>query len=94
MSGSWDWVCLSPKKFKAPLAESIKAADELKVVVFHSSDFDFAEQHADLVKSSCELRLQPEWSKASKFTPEIIDYVKSHPKWNISLQTHKFMDIP
>jgi organic radical activating enzyme len=93
-SGDFDWVCFSPKKFKKPHPSIYAVASELKVVVFHSSDFDFAEQHAALVRPSCELRLQPEWSKAAKFTPEIIDYVKSHPKWNISLQTHKFMDIP
>jgi len=93
-SGDFDWVCFSPKKFKKPHSSIYEVANELKVVVFHKSDFDFAEEHAALVNSSCEKRLQPEWSKAEKFTPIIIDYVKNHPTWNISLQTHKFMDIP
>ncbi|SHO63136.1 7-carboxy-7-deazaguanine synthase QueE [Algoriphagus zhangzhouensis] len=93
-SGDFDWVCFSPKKFKKPHPSIYEQANELKVVVFHKSDFDFAEEHAALVNSSCEKRLQPEWSKAEKFTPIIIDYVKNHPTWNISLQTHKFMDIP
>jgi len=93
-SGDFDWVCFSPKKFKKPHDSIYKEADELKVVVFHQSDFAFAEEHARLVNSSCELRLQPEWSKADKFTPIIIDFAKNSPKWKISLQTHKFMDIP
>ncbi|WP_144606478.1 7-carboxy-7-deazaguanine synthase QueE [Algoriphagus algorifonticola] len=93
-SGDFDWVCFSPKKFKKPHPSIYLEADELKVVIFHQSDFKFAEEHAALVNKSCELRLQPEWSKAEKFTSEIINYVKNHPTWNISLQTHKFMDIP
>jgi len=93
-SGDFDWVCFSPKKFKKPHPSIYLEADELKVVIFHQSDFKFAEEHAALVNESCELRLQPEWSKAEKFTSEIINYVKNHPTWNISLQTHKFMDIP
>lgn len=93
-SGDFDWVCFSPKKFKKPHPSIYQEADELKVVVFHSSDFAFAEEHASQVKTDCDLRLQPEWSKAERFTPEIIEYVKNRPKWKISLQTHKFMDIP
>lgn len=93
-SGDFDWVCFSPKKFKKPHPSIYQEADELKVVVFHSSDFDFAEEHAKSVNEDCELRLQPEWSKAEKFTPSIINYAKNHPNWKISLQTHKFMDIP
>ncbi len=93
-SGEFDWVCFSPKKFKKPHHSIYAVADELKVVVFNKSDFAFAEEHAAQVNSSCELRLQPEWSKADRFTPEIIEYVKNRPVWNISLQTHKFMDIP
>jgi 7-carboxy-7-deazaguanine synthase len=93
-SGDFDWVCFSPKKFKKPHPSIYDKANELKVVVFHSSDFAFAEEHANLVKGDCHLLLQPEWSKAQKFTPLIVDYVKTHPQWKISLQTHKFMDIP
>jgi len=93
-TGDFDWVCFSPKKFKAPDDSIYEAADELKVVIFHKSDFAFAEKHAEKVNPMCELRLQPEWSKADKFTPEIIKYVKDRPLWKISLQTHKFMDIP
>ncbi len=93
-SGEFDWVCFSPKKFKKPHPSIYQKADELKVVVYHSSDFDFAEEYAAMVGEACELRLQPEWSRAERFTPEVIDFVKNHPKWKISLQTHKFMDIP
>lgn len=93
-SGEFDWVCFSPKKFKKPHDSIYQKANELKVVVFHSSDFAFAEEHSKLVNVDCELRLQPEWSKAEKFTPLIINYAKNRPNWKISLQTHKFMDIP
>ncbi len=94
LSGQWDWICLSPKKFKAPLPEVIEAAQELKVVVYNKSDFDWAEKYADQVKSDCLLYLQPEWSRATEMNPLIIDYIKTNPKWILSLQTHKYLDIP
>ncbi len=94
LSGYWDWVCLSPKKFKWPLPDVIAAAGELKVIVFNKSDFEWAEKHAALVPPTCKLYLQPEWSKAQEMTPLIVDYVMQHPKWEISLQTHKYLNIP
>jgi organic radical activating enzyme len=92
--GNVDWYCFSPKKFKAPTAEAYTKASELKVVIFHPSDFTWAESHAQQVNTDCVLFLQPEWSKQDKILPQIIDYVKSNQKWRISLQTHKFMQIP
>jgi organic radical activating enzyme len=92
--GNVDWYCFSPKKFKAPTAEAYTKASELKVVIFHPSDLLWAETHAAKVNENCVLFLQPEWSKQEKLLPEIIDYVKSNQKWRISLQTHKFMQIP
>lgn len=94
LSGSWDWICVSPKKFKAALPEVLKTADELKVIIYNNSDFKWAQQHSDQVKSTCHLFLQPEWSRFKEMMPAIVDYVKAHPQWKISLQTHKFMDIP
>ena len=94
MTGQWDWVCFSPKKFKAPDQSIYSQAHELKAIVFNRSDFKFAEEHADSVKESCMLYLQPEWGKAEEMTGMIIDYAKEHPKWNISLQTHKYLNIP
>ncbi|WCT14981.1 7-carboxy-7-deazaguanine synthase QueE [Mucilaginibacter jinjuensis] len=94
LSGHWDWICLSPKKFKAPQPAIAKQAHELKVIVFNKSDFDWAEQYAELVSPGCKLYLQPEWSKAKEVTPLIIDYVMANPKWEISLQTHKYLNIP
>jgi len=94
LSGSWDWICLSPKKFKAPLDEMIAVADELKTVIYNKTDFAWAEQHAAKVSKDCLLYLQPEWSKADEMNPLIIDYVKANPQWILSLQTHKFLDIP
>jgi len=94
LSGSWDWICLSPKKFKAPLPGIIPLANELKIVVFNKSDFDWAEKYAALVSPSCKLFLQPEWDKATEITPLIIDYIKAHPQWELSLQIHKYINVP
>jgi len=93
-SGSWNWFCLSPKKTKLPLEEVYKEADELKIIIFNKSDFKFAEEQAAKVGSNCELFLQPEWSKKEKMTELIVDYVMKNPKWKISLQTHKYLNIP
>ncbi len=92
--GDIDWYCFSPKKFKEPIEEAYKKANELKIIINHPSDFEWAEMHASKVDSNCKLYLQPEWSKQERFLPTIIDFVKKHPKWRISLQTHKFMNIP
>lgn len=94
LSGKWDWLCFSPKKFKTPIEEFYEVANELKIIVYHKSDFEWAEGHARKVNKNCHLYLQPEWSKSEKMLPHIIDYVKKYPKWKISLQTHKFMNIP
>ena len=94
LTGKWDWVCLSPKKFKAPVDSVLQQADELKIIVFNKSDFEWAEKYAALVTPNCELFLQPEWSKEKEMTPLIIEYVKQNPKWKISLQIHKYMNIP
>ncbi|MEO7922503.1 MAG: 7-carboxy-7-deazaguanine synthase QueE [Chitinophagaceae bacterium] len=94
LSGSWDWICLSPKKFKAPLPGILPFANELKVVIFNKSDFDWAEKYAAEVATSCKLYLQPEWDKAAQVTPLIIDYIKAHPQWELSLQIHKYIHVP
>ena len=94
MSGSYDWFCLSPKKTKLPTLEAYSAADELKVIVYNKHDFKFAEEQAAKVGPECELFLQPEWSNREKVTPLIVDYVMKHPRWKISLQTHKYLNIP
>jgi 7-carboxy-7-deazaguanine synthase len=94
LSGNWDWICVSPKKFKAPLPDVLAHADELKIIVFNDSDFKWAEEHAALVPSTTRLYLQPEWSRAARMTPALIDYVKANPRWQVSLQTHKYLDIP
>jgi organic radical activating enzyme len=94
LSGNFDWVCLSPKKFKKPLASVLQRADELKVIVFNKSDFEWAEQYRAEVSVNCLLFLQPEWSKSEQMISSIIDFVKENPAWRISLQTHKYMNIP
>ena len=94
LSGQWDWICLSPKKFKAPLPEVVPQANELKVVIYNKSDFSWAEQWAALTSPGCRLYLQPEWSKSAVVTPLIIDYIKENPQWGFSLQLHKYIHVP
>lgn len=89
-----DWYCFSPKKFKAPIEEAYGRANELKIIINHPSDFEWAEHFADRVSVGCKLYLQPEWSKRERFLPLIIDYIKQNSKWRISLQTHKYLNIP
>ncbi len=94
MTGTWDWITLSPKKFKPPLPSILPFAQELKIVIFNSSDIKWAEKHASLVSKECKLYLQPEWEKAASITPLIIDYIKMHPQWQLSLQIHKYINVP
>lgn len=94
LSGNWDWICLSPKKFKFPLEEVVQAANELKVVIYNKSDFLWAENYAAQVSEDCRLYLQPEWTKAAVVTPAIIDYIKENPRWELSLQIHKYINVP
>jgi organic radical activating enzyme len=95
LSGSWSWITLSPKKFKLPQIEYFEKANELKIIVFNKSDFEFAEeQKCKLVNKNTKLYLQPEWGIQEQVVPLIIDYVKNNPEWQISLQTHKFLNIP
>lgn len=94
MSGDWDWVTLSPKKFKAALPEAYERADELKVIVFHKSDLAWAEKEAEKAPEHCLLYLQPEWDRREEATSWILDHVAQHPRWRISLQTHKYLGIP
>lgn len=94
LSGKYDWICLSPKKSKLPLEEIYQEAHELKIIVYNKHDFRFAEEQAKKVSDKCELFLQPEWSNREKMTPMIVDYVMEHPQWKISLQTHKYLNIP
>lgn len=94
LSGEWDWICLSPKKFKFPLPEILPLANELKVVVFNKSDFAWAEKYAAEVSPSCKLYLQPEWDRSKEMTPLIIEYIKENPQWELSLQIHKYINVP
>ncbi|MFN5347376.1 MAG: 7-carboxy-7-deazaguanine synthase QueE [Bacteroidota bacterium] len=94
LTGTWDWICLSPKKFKAPLPENMQYAHELKVVIYHPSDFEWAEKYKAMVNDNCTCLLQPEYSKHTKAVELIVDYVKSNPTWRISLQTHKIINVP
>lgn len=94
LSGHWNWICLSPKKFKAPLPCILTKAAELKIIVFNKSDFEWAETWAAQVSPACKLYLQPEWDKAGEMLPLIVDYIKAHPQWELSLQVHKYIHVP
>ena len=94
LSGAWDWFCLSPKKTRLPTPEAYKAADELKMIIHNQNDFKFAEEQAALVGEDCILFLQPEWSKREQMMLEMVDYVLKNPRWKVSLQTHKYLNIP
>ncbi|MBA2329530.1 MAG: 4Fe-4S cluster-binding domain-containing protein [Flavisolibacter sp.] len=94
LSGTWDWITLSPKKFKAPLPEVLPHSHELKIIIFNQSDFKWAEAYEAKVSKSCRLYLQPEWEKAIQVTPSIIDYIKTNPQWQLSLQIHKYINVP
>ena len=94
LSGQWDWFCLSPKKNKLPTAEAFDRADELKMIIHNRDDFSFAEKQAEKVTPNCKLYLQPEWSKRDKMMPLIVDYVMKNTHWKVSLQTHKYLNIP
>ncbi|MGY8968524.1 MAG: 7-carboxy-7-deazaguanine synthase QueE [Flavobacteriales bacterium] len=94
LSGEWDWFCLSPKKTKLPTLDAYAAADELKMIIHNHNDFKFAEEQAAKVGEDCILFLQPEWSKRDQMMPEMVDYVLKNPRWKVSLQTHKYLNIP
>ena len=94
LTGRWDWICFSPKKFMAPHASVASQANELKVIIYNKTDFEWAEEHASQVSDACKLFLQPEWSREKELLPLIIDYAKANPRWRISLQVHKYMNIP
>lgn len=94
LSGVWDWICLSPKKVKLPVESIYPHAHELKMIIYNKNDFKFAEEQAAKVGENCQLFLQPEWSNREKMTPLIVDYVMANPKWRVSLQTHKYLNIP
>jgi organic radical activating enzyme len=94
LTGTWDWICLSPKKTAAPKSAYYEVAHELKVIIYNKHDFKWAEEHAEKVAPDCELFLQPEWSKRDEMMPQIVDYVMKNPKWKVSLQTHKYLNIP
>lgn len=94
LTGAFDWVCISPKRQKPPVDEALSAADELKVVVGSAEDLAWAEECAARVGAECRLYLQPEWSVAQQIMPQIVEYIKRNPQWRVSIQTHKYMQIP
>lgn len=93
-SGNFDWICLSPKKFLPPKPEYYAIAHELKIIIFNDSDFEWAEKHAALCNENCVLLLQSEWDKKAQMYPKMVAYIQQNPKWRMSVQTHKYLEIP
>jgi len=93
LNGDYDWICFSPKKFKEPLEDFFSISDELKIIIYNRSDFKWAEELSKKVSQKTELIMQPEWSKEELISPLILDYIKLNPKWRISVQTHKYLNV-
>ncbi|MBL7812880.1 MAG: radical SAM protein [Bacteroidetes bacterium] len=94
ISGTWDWICISPKKFRFPLEQEMKKAQELKIIVFNKSDFEWAGKWAQYCNPHCVLLLQPEWDKREKVLPAVVEFIQKNPIWRLSLQTHKYLGLP
>lgn len=94
ITGKWDWICFSPKKFKKPLAEIYQKADEIKIIVVNKHDLKWAEEHAKLLPKSCKLFLQPEWDQRDSIIPIILNYIRENPRWRMTLQMHKYIGVP
>lgn len=94
LKGRFDWICLSPKKFKQPIEANFQKANELKMIIFNKHDLVWSEELKTKVKKDCKLYIQPEWDKRNDVLPIMIDYVKKNTEWTISLQTHKYLNIP
>ena len=94
LTGDWHHVCFSPKKFKPPVPGFHQHADELKVIVVNRHDLAWADTHGALVRPECACFLQPEWDRREAVMPLIVEKVKADPRWRISLQIHKTLNIP
>ncbi len=93
LSGEWDWITFSPKKFKRPTEEIFQKAHEMKVIVFHPSDIAWAEELSQKLNPNCSLLLQPEWERSDEMLPLIMNFITSQPQWRLSLQTHKYIGV-
>jgi 7-carboxy-7-deazaguanine synthase len=94
ISGDWDWICFSPKRFKKPLEMYFELSDELKVVIAHKNDLRWAKEFEAKMHKNCKLYIQPEWDNRNEMTKLCTDFIKENPNWSLSLQTHKYIDIP
>jgi organic radical activating enzyme len=97
LSGQFAWITLSPKPHRPPCRELLAACDELKVIVHTTSDLDFAEAmataaHQARAGSGPELLLQPGWQSPGGQNLAI-DFVRQHPQWRLSLQSHKWLGV-
>jgi organic radical activating enzyme len=93
LTGEWDWITFSPKKFKVPLSEYYQKSHELKVIINHLSDIGWSQEHADKMSERTALYMQPEWEKREVMQAHILDYIRSNTQWRISVQTHKYLGV-
>jgi len=93
LTGEWDWITFSPKKFKAPLQEYYAKSHELKVIINHVSDIAWAQEHADKMPAHTSFYMQPEWEKREVMQAHILDYIRRNTHWRISVQTHKYLGV-
>lgn len=92
-----DWITCSPK-LQGPSSSSIhplhiQRIDELKVV--YEGNCQDMSVYDDIIAS--EYRLQPcstrDKQKDTFITSQTIEFILAHPKWNLSLQTHKILGV-
>jgi 7-carboxy-7-deazaguanine synthase (Cx14CxxC type) len=84
-----DWICVSPKA-GAPLTQ--RSGDELKLV--YPQDAIDPAQVENLDFSHFLLQPMDEGQKTEANLRAAIDYCLVHPKWRLSLQTHKLLGLP
>ena len=106
LSGSFDWVTLSPKRHYPPQHSFLKLCNEVKVIINNEKDIEFAKTIKNkIAKISREIKtnsseelsekyyfLQPSWN--CKYGFELsVEFVKKNPEWSLSLQTHKYLNL-
>ena len=100
ISGSFDWITLSPKRHNPPKDYFLCRSDEIKIVINDKKDIEFASDVRRKIidieqKSSINEKkffVQPAWNSKKGFALAI-EFAKTNPDWSLSLQTHKYLSI-
>lgn len=93
LTGIWDWISFSPKRFKRHLDEYNNNASELKMIIAHKNDLRWSKEMEEKMSKESSLYIQPEWEVRKEMEPLCIDFIKENPRWRLSLQTHKYLGI-